>query len=1062
VRRKKAISRNTGERFVFAFALVILLVFLSLTAIAATFSGDSKDWLTQEDQEWISAHPVITIAPDPAFAPIEYFDENGEYSGIAAEYLTLIDRETGLHFDVVRSASWDESLRKVEQHELDALPAAAQTEDRAQYLLFSDPLLVLPGVIITRQQVSGELTLADLSEMRVAVVQGYLWQEFISRDHPEILLNLVPDVRTGLRKVSLGMADAMVVTLPVAIYYIEQEAITNLHVAGETGYFTRLSFASRNDWPQLSAIVQKALAHIPESDKAAIQDKWIKLQNGRNMDPRTPWLIVGVASLLIIAGSGIILWNMALKRQIARKTETLQASEKRYHSLFEELSDALFLETLDGKIVDVNDSACKLLGYTRDELLSLSVSDLLPEDATVYGPREIADEALADTPLETVNRRKDGTLVHVEIRGRAIEIDREGRVLISLRDISERVRHEKVREILHQISETTNTTDNIDDLFVEIRRILGTAIDTTNFRVALYDKEEDKITMPYMVDEHDTYHSFVGGKTLTGYVVKEDKSLFLSPDKKREWISSHGLEPVGRFGEVWLGVPMHAEGDVIGAVVVQSYENGSLYSEDDVSLLELVADQIGAGITRRQAEDALREIEEQFRTVFDVTTDAVLIFTVDGEITYANPAACDMYGYSKEELIGLSAAKLIQPDYFHGFANFRRGIEEKKRFVAHSVNIKKNGEPFDVEIHGAGFTQNGVPYLVSITLDISERLASERALEETKRKVERLHDVAQALEGCDNEDEVYRVTVEVAEKILSFSMCTLSIVNGDKLVLKALSSGLPVDHVRHETSLEDAGLAPETYKTGKTTFFGSLAEVPEARPTREDFRSGISAPIGKIGVFQVVSTQENAFSEQDVHLLELLLGYTSQAIKRTRLQKLLRDQAMRDPLTNVYNRRHFNQVIEQEIERSKRYSHPISFLMIDVNRFKEINDLFGHQVGDKVLQEVAKLLQGQVRESDTVIRYGGDEFLILLPETNGATEALVQRLHNAVAKWNKESPLIEFPITLAIGKSSWRPESAETIETILNKADRRMYEDKRRHGSGRSVGISDPKTDEEG
>jgi len=1044
VPRKKTISRDTGERFVFAFALVIFPVLLSLTAISATSSGDFKDWLTQEDREWISAHPVITVAPDPAFPPIEYFDENGEYSGIAAEYLTLIAQQTGLHFDVVHSASWDEALRKVEQNEVDALPAAAQTEDRAQYLLFSDPLLVLPGVIITRQQVGGDLTLADLSEMRVAVVQGYLWQEFISRDHPEILLDLVPDVTTGLRKVSLGMEDAMVATLPVAIYYIEQEGITNLRVAGETGYFTRLSFASRNDWPQLSAIVQKALAHIPESDKAAILGKWIKLENRWPMNPRTLWVIIAIPSFLIIAGAGVILWSISLKRQIARRTETLQASENKYRSLFEKLSDALFLETMDGKIVDVNDSACKLLGYTRDELLSLSVSDLLPDAAPVYGPREIADEALADTPLETVNKRKDGTLVHAEIRGRAVEIDGEERVLISLRDISERVRHEKVREILHQISETANTTDNLNDLFAEIRRILGTVIDTTNFRIALYDKEEDKITMPYMVDEYDTYTSFVSGKSLTGYVIEEGKSLFLSPDKRKKWIKAHGLRPVGNPSEVWLGVPIHAEGEVIGAVAVQSYEKGSLYSEGDVSLLEIVADQIGVAIVRRQAEDALRESEERFRAVFDATTDALLIFSVDGKITYANIAACDMYGYDKEELIGLSAAKLIQPDYFHGFVNFRRGIEEKKRFVAHSVNIKKNGEPFDVEIHGAGFTQNGVPYLVSITLDISERLASERALEETKRKVERLHDVAQAIEGCFSEDKVYRATVDAAEKILSFSMCTLDIVEGDKLVPRGLSSSLPLDATQ-ETTLEDGGLAAETYKTGKTTVFGSLAEVPEARPTREDFRSGISAPIGKIGVFQVVSTQENAFSQQDVHLLELLLGYTTQAIERIRLQELLRDQAMRDPLTNVYNRRYFNQVIEQEIGRSKRYDHPIGFLMIDVDRFKHINDTYGHQTGDRVLQAVAELLVEQVRDTDLVVRYGGDEFLVVLIETNGETQKIMERIQAAVAQRNQTNELVPFPVTLSIGSAHWSPELNQTAEQILAEADKRMYEEKRRH-----------------
>ncbi|MEA3238510.1 MAG: transporter substrate-binding domain-containing protein, partial [Candidatus Bipolaricaulota bacterium] len=245
--RREGTSRSHKTFTAFSFALVVLPVLLSLTAIAASSSGDSKDWLTVQDQDWISSHPVITVAPDPAFPPIEYFDEKGEYRGIAAEYLALIAKQTGLEFKVVHCQSWDEALQKVESHEIDALPAAAQTEDRAQYLLFSDPLLVLPGVIITRQQVSGELTLADLSEMRVAVVQGYLWQEFVARDHPEILLDLVPDVATGLRKVSLGMVDAMVATLPIAIYYIEQDAITNLRVAGETGYFTRLSFASRND-----------------------------------------------------------------------------------------------------------------------------------------------------------------------------------------------------------------------------------------------------------------------------------------------------------------------------------------------------------------------------------------------------------------------------------------------------------------------------------------------------------------------------------------------------------------------------------------------------------------------------------------------------------------------------------------------------------------------------------------------------------------------------------------------------------------------------------------------
>jgi len=1017
------------------------LIFLSLVVVAVSDSAEGRspqDWLTPDERAWISAHPVITVAPDPNFPPIEYFDENGDYRGIAADYLVLIAEQTGIRFDVVRSASWNELLQSVKRHEVDALPAAAQTEERSQYLLFSDPLLVLPGVIITRQQVDRELTLDDLAEMRVAVVQGYLWQELISRDHPEILLDLVPEVATGLRKVSLGMADAMVATLPIAIYYIEQDAITNLRVAGETGYFTRLSFASRSDWPQLNAIVKKTLAHIPESEKIAIQNKWIKLQNGRRMSGVTHWIIIGIVSFLFVVGLGFVMWNISLKRKVARRTRELQASEQRHRTLFDELGDALFVETMDGRILDVNDSACRLLGYTRDELLALTVSDLLPENASAYGLQQMANMKFEDAPLETVNKRKNGTLVPVEIRGTTVEIEGEESLLVSLRDISERVREEKVREVLHQISEAANNADNLQELFPEIRRILGTVFDTTNFRIALYDRETDKITIPYMVDKYDKATFYISGKSLTGYIVRNDKSLLLNPENKKKWISENGLRPVGRPSRIWLGVPIHAEHRVIGAVIVQSYDEGTLYSENDVKLLELVSDQIGAAIMRRQAQDALRESEQQFRGVFDATTDAILIFTTDGVITYANTAACSMYGYEREELIGLSAEKLIHPDYFHGFTNFRRGIEEEKRFVAHSVNIKKNGEAFDVEIHGAGFTQNGVPYLVSITLDISEQLAAERALAETKQKVEQLHNVAQSLEACNIEEDVYRATVEAAEKILSFSMCTLDIVENDRLVTKGLSSGIPAAATQ-ESDVDGEGLAAKTYRTGKTTVFGSLSEVPEARPTREDFKSGISAPIGDIGVFQVVSTQENAFDAQDVHLLELLLGYTGQAVERIRMQSKLREQAIRDPLTNVFNRRYFNQVIEREIGRSKRYNHPIGFIMLDIDSFKHINDTYGHQTGDRILRSVADLLVSQVRDTDLVIRYGGDEFLLVLLETDGETEEILARIKRIIAERNRTNKMIPFPVTLSMGSAHWDPSSDVDFEDILAEADRNMY-----------------------
>jgi len=118
--------------------------------------------------------------------------------------------------------------------------------------------------------------------------------------------------------------------------------------------------------------------------------------------------------------------------------------------------------------------------------------------------------------------------------------------------------------------------------------------------------------------------------------------------------------------------------------------------------------------------------------------------------------------------------------------------------------------------------------------------------------------------------------------------------------------------------------------------------------------------------------------------------------------------------------------------------------MIDIDHFKHINDTYGHQTGDKVLQAVAELLSKQVRDTDLVVRYGGDEFLLVLIETNGETETVMERIQAAMAERNQTNELIPFPVTLSIGDAHWAPELERTAEEILAEADAKMYEAKRK------------------
>lgn len=296
-----------------SFLLVVSLFFVLVSPIDAPCAGEDLH-LSDAEKQWIMDHPVVRIAPDPDFPPIDFFDEKGDYKGIAADYIKLMEKETGLEFEVVRLGSWDEVLRQLRSRQADAIPAAAQTPGRRAFLLFSDPHIVLPGVIITSKAVKGRLSMEDILAMKVSIVKGYVWQELINTDYPDLKLDLVDDVPSGLIKVSLGESDAMVATLPVAIHHIEKQGITNLRVAGETGYHTRLSFASRSDWPELNTIVKKVLSRIPRKERDAILNKWISINEVPFLASRFHGILIITCLQLLFIITFIFGWRFHKKR----------------------------------------------------------------------------------------------------------------------------------------------------------------------------------------------------------------------------------------------------------------------------------------------------------------------------------------------------------------------------------------------------------------------------------------------------------------------------------------------------------------------------------------------------------------------------------------------------------------------------------------------------------------------------------------------------------------------------------------------------------------------------
>jgi len=166
-----------------------------------------------------------------------------------------------------------------------------------------------------------------------------------------------------------------------------------------------------------------------------------------------------------------------------------------------------------------------------------------------------------------------------------------------------------------------------------------------------------------------------------------------------------------------------------------------------------------------------------------------------------------------------------------------------------------------------------------------------------------------------------------------------------------------------------------------------------------------------------------------------------------RIQSILENLATRDPLTNLNNRRHFLILAEQEWQRALRYKHPFTVLMLDLDRFKQINDRYGHSIGDQALISVAGIIQAALRTIEIAGRYGGDEFAIILPETTAKNGLLVsKRIGNEIIDQVIQTERGPITLTASIGVAGLSDEnrhSIQTLDVLLNRADKALYKAKR-------------------
>jgi diguanylate cyclase (GGDEF)-like protein len=259
------------------------------------------------------------------------------------------------------------------------------------------------------------------------------------------------------------------------------------------------------------------------------------------------------------------------------------------------------------------------------------------------------------------------------------------------------------------------------------------------------------------------------------------------------------------------------------------------------------------------------------------------------------------------------------------------------------------------------------------------------------------------------------------------------------------------------------GIAGWVAQTGEPTIVNDTSKDPRfARrfdaSTQFQTKSVLCAPLisrGRtIGVVQVINKQGGKFTQADLELLLTLVEPCAIAIENAILFQRTEQLTITDDLTRLFNSRYLNLYISREIKRCKRHGIPLSVIFLDLDGFKGVNDAYGHLAGSRTLTEVGGILVEAVRESDILARYGGDEFVVVLPETppSGAL-VIAERIRKAIESHSflKDQGL-EARISASFGIASY-PDHALTPEGLIQKADQAMYRVKERDKNGIEVAV---------
>lgn len=441
--------------------------------------------------------------------------------------------------------------------------------------------------------------------------------------------------------------------------------------------------------------------------------------------------------------------------------------------------------------------------------------------------------------------------------------------------------------------------------------------------------------------------------------------------------------------------------------------------------------------------------------------DSLVVTSPDFSIQMVNQSTCDLLGYKAEELTGKPIDILFSEEEASP-ASWLDFIEKDLIHKKEKTYVSKDGRKIPVLFSGNAIRGNNgdIRGIVCVALDITERKQIEADLKkavsqrdanikdlgylmyfstlmnEEVREEKLIHHMAKALQEHFEPELLAVLTIDKVKNVFDATL---------------ISPPMPLNKLIRAEVIAAPSLC-QVIRTGREIIVGTIDKDIPCECIAHKIEGGGYACLplitgGAIAGMVLLGKKDKGYwcNEEIRKLLLVYVGLTASALQRVRLIDLTRRAAITDSLTGAYNRRFFDEMLKKQIALAKRRNEPLGLVIADLDHFKNINDTYGHIVGDQALQQIASIMKNSIRSSDVLARYGGEEFVIIMPSidisnTLRKAEGLRQQVESF--QFQIDSAGRSPQITISIGVSSF-PNHGTEYETLIAAADLALYKAKK-------------------